>query len=354
MNKSALRTQIRNAWLAKPYFGGEMTRGPNFDRQAANGSLTRRIALRSITFVAALLLSACFVASRSVSAQPDATILIPGAIPSSAPSTAAPTFTPDGNTVYFGQSLGASNSSIVVSERHGNQWTLPEIAAFSGQYRDLEPAFAPSGKYLIFASNRPATANGAELDGHYNGQVFPKGGGNLWQVRFEKGAPQKPEQLPAAINSNDAVFSPAVTADGSLYFMRAENGGKFHIYRAQMKNGKFETPVLASFSNTDFGDFDSAVSPGDSYLIFCSGRPPAPKVTDLFIVFRTPSGWGDPIDLRSELSDNVHGIEARLSPDGKTLYFSNSRGPSGADVPNSRFTWQVDLSPVLKAHGIGD
>lgn len=311
----------------------------------------RRFAFCSMLTLAALLLSASLL-SLGAGGQPDATIFIPGAIPTSAPNTSAPTFTPDGNTVYFGQSTNASENFIVVSQRQGNQWSAPKTAAFSGQYRDLEPAFAPNGKYLIFASNRPATPDGAALDGHYNGQAFPKGGGNLWQIRFEKNSPQKPEQLPAAINSNDAVFSPAVTGDGSLYFMRAENSGKFHIYRAQMKDGKFEAPVLASFSNTDFGDFDPAVAPDESYLIFCSGRPPAPKTTDLFIVFRNGNSWGDPIDLRSELSDSVHGIEARLSPGGKTLYFSNSRGPSGADVPNSRFTWQVDLTPVLKAHGI--
>lgn len=225
---------------------------------------------------------------------------------------------------------------------------------FSGQYRDLEPAFAPNGKYLIFASSRPTTPNGAPLDGHYNGQVFPGSGGNLWRIAWTKKGWGKPELLPATINSNDAVFSPAVTADGSLYFMRAENDGKFHIYRAQMKNGKFETPVLASFSDADHGEYDPAVAPNESYLIFSSGRAPAPpKTTDLFIVFRTANGWGEPIDLRSALSDDVHGIESRLSPDGKTLYYSNSRGPSGANVPNGRYTWKVDLSDLLKSYGMG-
>ncbi|HEV2298100.1 MAG TPA: hypothetical protein VGR72_06250 [Candidatus Acidoferrales bacterium] len=136
--------------------------------------------------------------------------------------------------------------------------------------------------------------------------------------------------------------------------MRAENGGKFHIYRAQMKNGKFETPVLASFSDADHGEYDPAVAPDESYLIFSSGRAPAPpKTTDLFIVFRTANGWGEPIDLRSAVSEDVHGIEARLSPDGKTLYFSNSRSASGADVQNARFIWSVDLTALLKAHGVG-
>ena len=306
-------------------------------------------------FVAtALLVWACHATAPSASGQSDPSIFVPGIIPTSMASSAAPAFTPDGNTVYFFQSSGGPNSSIVFSQQNGGQWSAPKTPVFSGQYRDLEPAFAPNGKYLIFASNRPTTSGGSVLDGHYNGQVFPGGGGNLWRVERTKTGWRKPEMLPATINSNPSVFSPAVTADGSLYFMRADNGGVFHIYRAQRNRRKFETPVLASFSDAAHGEYDPAVAPDESYLIFSSGRAPAPpKTTDLFIVFRSANSWGEPIDLRSALSDNVHGIEARLSPDGKTLYFSNSRNASGVDVPNGRSIWKVDLTALLNAHGVG-
>lgn len=309
----------------------------------------------SLGFVLAVaFVFASRTAGTSASNHPDVTIFAPGVIPTSVPSSASPAFTPDGNTVYLGQSSGAANEAIVFSQRSGNQWSVPKVAAFSGQYRDLEPAFAPNGKYLIFASSRPTTPDGKPLDGHYNGKVFPESGGNLWKVERTKHGWRKPELLPSTINSNTSVFSPAVAADGSLYFMRAENGGMFHVYRAQMKHGRFETPVLASFSDSAHGDYDPAVAPDESYLVFSSGRTPAPpKTTDLFIVFRTANGWGEPIDLRSAVSEDVHGIEARLSPGGKTLYFSNSRSASGADVQNARFIWSVDLTALLKAHGVG-
>ena len=135
--------------------------------------------------------------------------------------------------------------------------------------------------------------------------------------------------------------------------MRADNGINFYIYRSQWRDGRFEAPVRVSFGEDAHSDYDPAVAPDETYIIFSSGRPPAPKTTDLFIAFRTDTGWGDPIDLRSALSDNVHGIEARLSPDGKTLYFSNSRSSSGADIPDARFIWQVDLSNLLQAHSAG-
>jgi Tol biopolymer transport system component len=304
--------------------------------------------------VVAVFAIASYAAAFNTSGNPDATIFAPGVIPTSAPSTASPAFMPDGNTVYLGQSSGSVDSAIAFSVRSSGRWSVPKVAPFSGQYRDLEPAFAPNGRYLIFASSRPTTPEGKALDGHYNGQVLPGRGGNLWKVERTKNGWRKPEVLSATINSNSSVFSPAVAADGSLYFMQAENGGIFHIYRAQMKHGKFETPALASFSDTAHEDYDPAVAPDESYLIFSSGRAPAPpKTTDLFIVFHTANGWGEPIDLHSALSEDVHGIEARLSPDGRTLYFSNSRSASGADVQNARFIWSVDLTALLKAHGVG-
>jgi Tol biopolymer transport system component len=314
-------------------------------------SSSRRGTISIFAALAAFLLASClaiFAASPAASVTPFA----PGAISTTAPGNMAPAFTPDGNAVYFTEAIGSTTESILVSTRAGGRWSAPELAPFSGQYRDLEPAFSPDGKYLIFASSRPAAPRAPQLDGHYNGQVYKEMGGNLWKVEREKSGWKKPERLPDSINSNGSVFSPAITADGALYFMRAENGGKFHIYRAQMNAGKYETPVVASFSDPENGEYDPAVSRDESYLVFASKRPPAPGVTDLFVVFRSANGWSDPIDLRTAMSSDVHGVEARFSPDGKTLYFSNSRMPSGANNPNGSTIWQVDISEVLRAHGV--
>lgn len=278
---------------------------------------------------------------------------VPDVIASTAPYNMAPAFSPDGQSVYFTEATDKT-SSIVVSRSDGGHWSAPQTAPFSGHDRDLEPAFAPNGKFLIFASNRAATPGGPPLDGHYNGKVFPASGGHLWKVALKNGAWQKPQLLPDSINLNDAVFSPAVTADGSLYFMRADDGGGvFHIYRSRFRHGRYETPVRAAFSNTTFGDYDPAVAPDESFLIFSSPRPPSPPhSTDLFIVFRAAGRWSDPVDLRSALSDDVHGVEARLSPDRKTLYFTGLRPASAGGDPKSRPILKVSLAQLLARHGI--
>jgi len=315
--------------------------------------------------IAPILVLTCFVrqvdAHSKISKQdttdhskPTLTLFVPGIITSDAPNNLDAAFTPDGKSVYFVQASKDKPSVITFSKRAGNKWNSPQIAPFSStETNDLEPAFDSHGKYLIFASSRPTTEGGTKIDGHYNGKVYPGMGGNLWKAALTKKGWGKAEVLPITINADSSVFSPAVAGDGSLYFMRADNGGIFHIYRSQMNNGTYEAPVQASFTLSDHGDFDPAVAPDESFIIFSSGRSPAPKTTDLFICLRDAKGeWGQPIDLRSVLSDRVFGIEARLSPDCKTLYFTNSLNASGVKISGESFIWQVNISELLKAHGI--
>src|ERR1700744_4287945 len=152
---------------------------------------------------------------------------------------ASPTFTPDGKTVYFHRGGVALGRVILGSHLLNGKWSAPVIAPFSGQWGDIEPAMAPDGSSLIFASNRPATPGGKALNGFYNNQVAPQGGGNLWRTDRRDNPWSKPYRLPDIINSDSAVFSPAITADGSLYFMKpVGDTGKFHIYRSAYRNGQ--------------------------------------------------------------------------------------------------------------------
>lgn len=276
----------------------------------------------------------------------------PGKIPGVANRAAAPAFSPDGKAVYLG-AMPQKDITIMVSYYKDNKWTEPIVAPFSGDFHNLEPAFAPNGKYMVFASNRPATADGKIIDGYWGKKNYPGNGGNLWKVDLTKKGWGEPQRLPDVINQNTSIFSPAVTADGSVYFMLPDTSGRFHIRRSQYKNGKYETPVRPSFSVDAYGDVDPVVAPNESFLIFSSGRPPAlPYTADLFIVFRTPKGWSEPLDLRQLISDKVFGVEARLSPDLKTLYFSNQRNAAGVTVNTDQYIWQVDISKVLKAYGL--
>jgi hypothetical protein len=253
-------------------------------------------------------------------------------------SDASPAFTPDGRMLFFTHAVGATRTIVMSQRRHG-AWSKPAVAPFSGTWRDIEPTMAPDGSYLVFISNRPATVGGEVLTGFWAGQARPGAGGNIWRVDRHGDHWGKPVRLPAIVNSNSAIYSPAIAGDGSIYFNQPDPvTRKSHIYRAQATADGFMTPKPLSISDGTIGDFDASVAPDESFLVFSSGRAPAKEQQALLFVSFSENGlWTTPIALEPA----VEGLEARLSPDLKTLYFSAEVQPSAAaggaaSTPTSR------------------
>lgn len=245
-------------------------------------------------------------------------------------SDIAPAFTPDGKTVFFTHSDGA-NRMIMVSRLHDGDWSAPVVANFSGIWRDIEPAMAPDGSYLVFISNRPPVAGGAPLTGFWAGAYRPGAGGNIWRVDREGDDWGKPVRLPDIVNSHSAVYSPAVAGDGSIYFNQPDPvTRKSHLYRAQATPKGYEAPKALSISDGTIGDFDVAVAPDESFIVFSSNRVPATNQQALlFVSFSRGSHWTAP----KALEPPVEGLEARFSPDLRTLYFSAEVGSATSDQP---------------------
>ena len=233
------------------------------------------------------------------------------------PNDASLAFSPDGHTVVFSRGEGATRH-LYTTERSNADWSAAALLPFSSDWMDLEPAMAPDGSYLVFASNRPAHAGGSAIDGYFNGKPRPGRGGNLWRVNRTTRGWGTPQRLPDAINDGTSIFSPALAADGSLYFMKPDPlGGKFRLYLSRRKGGQYQAPTPLGFSDGITGDFDPAVAPDQSFMVFSSSRPPSTSSgSALFITFATGHGWSPPQPL------GPTGIEARLSPDLSTLYYS--------------------------------
>jgi Tol biopolymer transport system component len=239
----------------------------------------------------------------------------------------SPAFAPDGKTVVFTRSNGTATMIVTSTFAHG-RWSAPTVAPFSGHWRDFEPTMSPDGSFLVFASNRPGDGTTKPLDGNFDHKTFPEGGGHLWRVDFAHGRWGTPVELPAAINSGTSVFSPSVSADGSIYFMRPDSAtGLFHLFRSQARGATYlaATPVGVGDATTE--DVDPAVAPNERYLVFSSNHPDQHVPKRLRIAFRSGDGWGAPVDLGDEVNESGSNIEARLSPDGRTLYFSTNTVP---------------------------
>jgi Tol biopolymer transport system component len=259
--------------------------------------------------------------------------------PWATPNDASPAFSRDGRTVVFSRGRAAARR-VYISQRQGARWSQPQPAPFSGQaWMDLEPAMAPDGSYLLFVSSRPPQPGGAVLDGAYEGQSAPGRGGNLWRVDRTAGGWGAPVRLPAPLNAGTSIYAPAVAADGSVYFMQPDPvTGHFRLYRSRFVQGRYLAPEPLSFSDGRLADYDPAIAPDQSFIVFSSDRPPSTANTSaIFVAFAQGQGWGTPVPL------GPSGIESRLSPDLASLYFS------GPDRRIHRFA----LADWLRQHAAG-
>ena len=271
-------------------------------------------------------------------------LFAPGVV-SGAADDMSPAFTPDGKTVFFGRG-NTSGSMILISYLVNGKWSPAVIAPFSGQWSDLEPAVAPDGSFLVFASNRPTDGNTKPIDGNYDGRAFPAMGGNLWRVNRQGTGWGEPQRLPDTINVDTGTFSPSIASDGSIYFMRpTKSDGRFALYRSQYRDGAYAAAVPIGVGDETTEDVDPTVAPDESFIVYSSNHPGRRDQKRLLIAFRESGKWGTPIDMGDEVNEKGNNIEARLGPDHVTLYFSTNTVPPQM-FPHSQEQAQRELDEM--------
>jgi len=235
------------------------------------------------------------------------------------------TFSPDGRECYFTVMLpGFTRAAILMSRLEGQQWTAPEVATFAqdGQYRTLEPAFAPDGKRLFFVSDRPAEPGAAKPG--------PMG---IWVLERRGAGWSEAQRLGPEINGSGEAFFPSLTRTGTLYFTREEAGGISSIWRARPKGQGFAAPErLPAQVNAGKSRFNAFVDPDENWLIVPTfGAKEGLGGTDYWIVFRDEADrWSEPQNLGPAVnSPGNEEYSASLSPDGKFLFFMSARPVTG-------------------------
>lgn len=232
------------------------------------------------------------------------------------------TLSPDADEIYFTvESYKRNISFIVVSKNVNDDWTQPEVVSFSGKYRDIEPAFAPDGKTLYFASNRPLN----------NAEGTPKDY-DIWMVnRTDKRDKwSEPVNLGNPVNSDKDEFFPSVTSSGNLYFTATleETKGREDIYVCEYKDGKYSPPrSLDTTINTQTYEFNAWVAPNESLIIFSSfARKDGNGGGDLYFSKKDDSGkwqaaqnFGTPVN--SDKLDYCPFYDFKT----QTLYFTSER-----------------------------
>jgi len=279
--------------------------------------------LRGTSLLLSLLLPGAVAQATSTTPvlMPTPEIFAPGVI-SGPGGDGSPTFSPDGNTLFFTRSA-ANWTAILESHKVAGQWSQPKLASFSGAWPDSSPSMSPDGSYIIFQSIRP-------LSETKPGEPAPRKVSNLWRVDRVGDGWSEPKRLPDSVNIGHSIWKPSIAADGMVYFTFISDQGAKRLYSAQFKNGAYEQAQPLSFSDGTTADVDPEIAPDGSFLVFCSsGRLKADDKDHLYITRRQGNDWGPVTQIRYEGDEKPLGWstddEPHLGADHRTLYFSSDR-----------------------------
>jgi hypothetical protein len=238
-------------------------------------------------------------------------VFAPGIVSDKYQQHGAPSFSPDGNVVFWQTNQQPINdsgkwiSNSMIMRRIGNRWTKPEVSPYGSM-----PFFSTDGNRIYFAD----TIN--------NSISFVEKQGNLWSEPKKLGIDIRFPELKNA-------FFPSIARNGTIYFMgyAKEPWNDNVMYRTELINGEYAKPELLPPSiNAPGGmrNWSPFIAPDESYLIFCSTRGLSQyDQGDLFISFRKPDGsWMEPINMGDLINTNQMERFSRLSPDGKYLFFT--------------------------------
>ncbi|MCP4901193.1 MAG: hypothetical protein GY906_29840 [bacterium] len=227
------------------------------------------------------------------------------------------------------------DTQVFISERKDGEWTQLAIAPFFMKpFRFGDFTFAPNESRLYFTSNRPLS-----------GGDEPSASSDIWMVENIDGEWQRPVKIGAPISSPLHDSYPSVSGDRTIYFFRRyESGdGLSEILSAEFSDGGYNEPVnLGGNVNTEWDEWDPAISPDGSILIFCSTKPSGMGADDLYVSFKDQNGeWSESFNLGEAMNSSQSENRPFISADGKYLFFNS-------DANGNRDIYWIDMDAVRR------
>ncbi|MDG2140349.1 MAG: hypothetical protein P8K27_02525 [Gammaproteobacteria bacterium] len=259
-----------------------------------------------------------------------------GSVINSSARDAEPTFTSDGQTMYFNcfDRQGEQGSDICVSHRQGLDWTEPTIVweVSTREHMEVEPLLSPDGQQLYIMSTRPGG----------------KGGMDIWVSDFVGGNWSTPKNLDGPINS--------AYADHCLYFTGQEwetaywtstrpgGFGGNDIWTSERIGGVWqEAKNLGPNVNSAASEHHSLPSPDGNSLYITSIREGGLGGEDIFVTTRDAEGeWSELVNLGSQVNSDQADRCPAFSPDFKTFFFDSER-PGGF---GNKDLWSLPYSAI--------
>ena len=247
----------------------------------------------------------------------------PGAVPQRfAPgfiSTAAydmtPTFSPALDEVFFGRrpTEDGSDNRLYYSRMENGRWRNPALAPFASAAMEFEAQFSVDGDTLFFNRGRKNCFSRRTATGWSEARVM--------DVPVDEG------------------MCMAAARSGDLYFTGGKSRATYGIQRSRCVDGRYQAAELVIPMAAH-----PWVAPDESYLLFdmydfASGA----QTSRLYVSFRRQDGsWSDPIALGKEINATGTELIAKVSPDGKYLFFQRH-------VEGNTDVYWVDAGVIARA-----
>lgn len=225
---------------------------------------------------------------------------------------------PDGKEIYFSYRAYEPEvkNSIHFVKHEGNKWTEVQVATFSGIYDDDSPTFSPDGNRLYFSSNRPIDKSDTIYDL------------NFWYIEKTGSNWSEPIYAGDVLNTDSCDFRLSISQNGRIFLSsdRDYKGRKsFDIFVSELIDNSYSSPEkMDSAININATEQIGFIAPDESYIVFYRYSQNNPDDTGLYISFRrVDNSWteglnmGEMFNAPSEKCTQA----ASLSPDGKYLFF---------------------------------
>jgi hypothetical protein len=256
---------------------------------------------------------------------------------------------PDGKEMFFTvESYKKEFSAVFTSLKKGKKWSEPQVANFSGEFRDLEPAFSPDGLRLFFVSARPLSAASKEAKDYDLWYLERKAMGESWSAPMHAGP---------MVNTKEDEFYPSIAANGNLYFTRQTPDATPHedIWVCEWKENQWQAArQLGAGVNTLGSEYNAFVAPDESYLVFGAYKRPGDQGGgDLWVSQRDAKGlWSAakpmPLPINSPRIDFCPFVEASTG----LLYFTTERSEIPKQMPRKMSTAELLTRMKTPANGL--
>ena len=225
----------------------------------------------------------------------------------------------------------------------------PEVASFSGMYKDLEPFLSPNGLQLFFASNRVNNKSKAikkDIDIWYVERVSLQ---SKWSA---------PKNVGPIINTKANEYYPSVTSKGDLFFTAAykDAKGKEDIYVSRYVNGLYTKPVsLGTGVNSKKYEFNAYVAPDESFIMFTSyGRKDDLGGGDLYISYKDKNNkWTAAEHLGKNINSNKIDYCPFVDFKTNTFYFTSDRNLLSKSFSSRKNIKELKHALKIAPNGLG-